>query len=76
MAQLTVYLDDGTLKKVGMAARREHRSISQWVKQRLVGALSHTWPAGYFELFGSLADESFERPPQPSLSRDVRRTAL
>lgn len=26
------------------------------------------WPKGYFEAtFGSIADEGFERPPQPSL---------
>lgn len=25
------------------------------------------WPPGYFELFGSIDDETFVRPPQPPL---------
>ena len=77
MAQLTVYLDDVTLRQIEFAAKREHESISRWVKKRLVTSLQHTWPANYFELFGALADdETFRRPPPPSWSHDARRQRL
>ena len=29
------------------------------------------WPAGYFELFGSITDETFIRPPQSELPPPV-----
>ena len=29
------------------------------------------WPAGYFDLFGSITDETFERPPQGAMPRAV-----
>ena len=77
MAQLTVYLDEATLKRVSSAAKREHESISRWVKKRLAASLQSTWPAHYFELFGALADdETFKRPPQPSWSHDAKRERL
>ena len=77
MAQLTVYIDGNTLKKVETAARREHKSISQWVKRCLESVLQNKWPENYFEVFGALSgDDSFKRPPQGSLSGDARRAKL
>lgn len=76
MAQLTVYLDEATLSKIELAAKQSHVSISQWVKERLAGSLHRTWPEGYFTLFGSLSETRFERPRQPSLSKDARREPL
>jgi hypothetical protein len=31
----------------------------------------HGWPLGYFDLAGSITDESFERPPQGKLPASV-----
>ncbi len=77
MAQLTVYLDGVTLKKVETAAHREHKSISKWVKKCLESALQNKWPENYFEVFGALSDdESFKRPSQGTFSQDIRRTQL
>lgn len=76
MGQLTIYLDDSSLRRVKSAARRERRSVSQWVKERLVRQLDHVWPDGYFELMGSLADEAFERPAQPAVTADSKREQL
>jgi len=64
MPQLTVYIDEETLKKVHIAARNEHYSISKWVKNKLTEALVNTWPKDFFNLFGSLAEEEIERPEQ------------
>ena len=74
MAQLTIYLDGGTLKRVETAARQTHVSVSQWVKTHLLQTFRQTWPVGYFEeVCGSLAGESLARPPQPSFRHDARR---
>ena len=76
MAQINLYVDNGTLKKISQAAKREHKSISKWVCMRLAIALERTWPEGYFDLFGSLADPSFTRPNQPDFSKDIPRKDL
>ncbi len=31
----------------------------------------HSWPPGYFDLAGSITDETFARPPQGKLPRSV-----
>lgn len=76
MAQLTVYIDDKTLKQITSQAKIENSSISKWVKKRLTGSLKSSWPEGYFEVFGSLADVQLDRPEQPLLSRDTKRFSL
>ena len=43
---------------------------------RAVGAIGETWPEGYFDVFGSLAETDLARPPQGQLSDDVAREAL
>lgn len=76
MPQLTVYIDEDILKKIQIAAKIEHYSVSKWVKNKLTEALINTWPKDYFELFGSLAEEQFERPEQLKPGDDVRREKL
>ena len=77
MAQITIYMDEGTLKKIEVAARKEHDSISKWVKKRLVKSLQGGWPEGFFDLFGALRDDdSFKRPEQTDWSKDRKRPAL
>ena len=76
MAQLTVYIDNATRQRIEAAARQANTSVSQWVKQKLTNALTHDWPGGYFDLFGSLAEERLERPSQPESGGDAPREAL
>jgi hypothetical protein len=75
MAQLTVYLDEKTRRRIERAAREGDVSVSQWVKGKLTEALERDWPAGYFDLFGSLKGSDLARPAQPPLSSDTRREA-
>ena len=76
MAQVTIYIDDDTLKKIERSARQHKDSISSWVKKRLIGSLAGDWPAGYFDLFCSLRDEGFARPQQPDPKADRGRAGL
>lgn len=73
MSQLTIYLDDNTLKKIARAAQSEKSSVSLWVKKQILRAFKSAWPDGYFELLGSLKDADLNEPEELSFSRDVKR---
>ena len=76
MAQITIYMDEETLGKIETAARKDHDSVSRWVKKRLINVLESGWPKDYFELFGAMNDDSFKRPGQLLWSKDRRRQVL
>ena len=76
MGQITLYMDDATLKKIHAAAKKSKESISKWAKKRLVNDLESKWPEGYFKLFGSAAGLGFEVPSDLDFSKDVRRARL
>jgi ribonuclease HI len=77
VATLTIDLEDDIARHVEESARREHKSVSDWVKERLnpendraaalaameARAVANGYPSGWLSLFGSLAnDESFAAP--------------
>ena len=76
MGQLTIYIDDVTLKKIEDAAKLEDCSLSKWAKSKLTKALEKDWPSGYFDLFGSLRGNELERPKQLDYADDSRREVL
>jgi hypothetical protein len=76
MAQLTIYMDDESIRRIEDAAVRENSSVSGWVKKRLLQSLEDHWPSGYFELLGTLGQEDLQRPPQPDFSLDAPRESL
>lgn len=75
MAQLTVYIDDETRRRIETAARQARVSVSQWVKDRLATALATEWPDGYFDLLGRLHGSGLDRPAQ-SPGDDAGRESL
>ena len=76
MPQISLYIDDETLKKVGRAAKLENKSISKWVSSRIKTSLSNSWPQDWFTLFGSLNDETFKEPDELNFSEDSKREKL
>ncbi|MBF0619870.1 MAG: toxin-antitoxin system, antitoxin component [Candidatus Omnitrophica bacterium] len=77
MAQLTIYIDEDTLSKIGHSARRDKASVSAWVKKRLVASLeTKGWPPGYFDCFGRLKDVNIKVPDELSWKSDVSRAVL
>lgn len=77
MAQLTLYLDAETEEKVRAAARREKKSLSRWAGEHLARAAGGgNWPKGYFELFGSVDDESFRVAEEIPSALDTERKEL
>jgi len=65
MPQLSLYLDDGTLKMVENAAKLSNTSISECVMIKVIQSLEIEWPDGYFDLFGSIGDTFFDIPAEP-----------
>ena len=77
MAQLTIYLDEPSHRLVEEAATREGSSLSRWARIHLVAAAQPKgWPEGFFDLFGSVSDASFEAPEELDWKADVARAEL
>lgn len=47
MAQLSIYIDDKTLRKVERAAKNDKKSISKWVSEQLSNNIPFPTPLKY-----------------------------
>ncbi len=87
VATLTIHLEDDLAREVEECARREHKSVSEWVKERVkpgadrasalaameATARANGYPAGWLALFGSLADDDGFAPPLRSPPRPIEK---
>jgi hypothetical protein len=85
MVTFTIDLDDDLARHIEDAARREHKSVSQWIKERVrpqedragilatmeARALANGYPPGWLTLYGSLADDDCLIAPARGGSRPV-----
>jgi len=71
--QISLYIDEATLKKVERAARKKRVSISKWVSDQLRARLEAVYPPNFNDLFGSINDDSFRRPERGDLHNDAPR---
>jgi hypothetical protein len=76
MPQISLYIDEKTLKKVEHAARRQHVSISKWVAEQIRAKVDPVYPVDYEKLFGSISDDTFVRPAEPLPALDIQREDL
>ena len=76
MPQISLYIDEPTLKKLEILAKREKKSISKWVRTRIKQAIDQTWPEDYFNLYGSVSDDRFKRPETSEADSDITREDL
>jgi hypothetical protein len=67
MPQLSLYIDEPTLKKIESLAKIEKKSISKWVRSKLNNVIEKTWPEDYFSLFGSVSEDQLQRPDDLNL---------
>jgi hypothetical protein len=76
MAQVTLYLDEETKKRMRKAARAAGMSQSRWLVELVRQETAQEWPAEVHELAGTWPDfpeaEELRRGP----GRDVRRERL
>ena len=73
MPQLSIYLDDNTLAQVKESAKINNISVSKLITYALEKHVSNQWPEGFDTLFGSIADETFQRYPDIQFSSDTKR---
>ena len=73
MPQISLYIDEPTLKKVENAAKRRRVSISKWVAEQIRARVEPVYPQHYEDLFGSISDDTFVRPKTPSFKADSKR---
>lgn len=76
MPQISLYIDDDTIKKIKRAAKLENKSISKWVASRLKLSLEKKWPDDWFNLFDSIDDKSFIEPQEVDVKHDLKREIL
>lgn len=73
MAQLTIYLDPETQRKVEAAAKREAISLSRWAREHLSKAADIESSAAWDHLsaFSGTVGDDFEIPSRDSLHRPL-----
>ena len=77
MSTLTLELDSHLARSLEESARREHKPLEAWARERLRIAAMETeaevngYPTGWLKLFASIEDETFEAPSR----RDARPVA-
>jgi hypothetical protein len=76
MPQLSLYIDAITLKKIEIAAKIEHLSISKFVVKKLNESLHDSWPDNFDSLFGSINDDTFSLIDQMNYNDDSQRENL
>lgn len=76
MPQISLYIDEKTLRKVESAASRQHVSISKWVADQIRAKVDPVYPVKFEELFGSIAYESFTEPSEQYLKNDTKRLEM
>jgi hypothetical protein len=82
---LTIKLNDDIARRAKESAQREHKSISEWIEERIkfgvdrTGALAalesravaNGYPPGWLELYASLADDTAFVAPARSSTRPM-----
>jgi hypothetical protein len=74
--QLSLYIDENTLRKISLAAKIENLSISKFVVKKLNETMHDSWPENYGELFGSICDETFGINEQLHFEDETPRESL
>ena len=76
MPQISLYIDKNTLARIEKAATNDKLSISKWVARNIRKVLYSDWPSNYFDLFGSIADDSFVEHKNLNFKADSKRESL
>jgi hypothetical protein len=76
MPQISLYIDETTLKKVESAAKNQHLSISKWVAKQIKEKIEPAYPNNYEKLFGSIDMDDIEDVKSIPFNEDYKREIL
>jgi len=76
MPQMSLYIDKPLYMELRSRAKEQGVPQSKLVNDALRAMFNDSWPEGYFDLFGSVDDDSFERPEQEPWSSNSKRETL
>lgn len=76
MAQITIYLDQMTAKKLASVAAKRKLSVSRCIRDIVSKAINAQLPEGFPELYGALAELEIQRPEQTSFDHDTPRKPI
>lgn len=76
MPQISLYIDEKTLKKIESAAHREHLSLSKWVAEQIKAKVDPVYPVNYESLYGSINDGTFAKPSKLDIKHDSKRLCI
>lgn len=76
MPQISIYVDEKTLRKIENTALRQNVSISKWVAEQIRSKVEPVYPLNFEKLVGSIDDESFIRPIEQNFISDSQRLEL
>lgn len=66
MPQVSLYVDEELMRTLRADARAEGVSLSKYVAGVLARSKEPAYPAGFFELYGRLAEVDLKRPEDPA----------
>jgi len=76
MPQISLYIDKELYKEVEAVVKKKDVSMSSFVSNVLKEYLDNSWPEGFFDLYGSIGENSFEEPEELPFSLDAPRETL
>ena len=76
MPQVSLYVDQDLYTEVKSIAEKKNMSLSRLYNDAMREYIDNSWPEGYFDLFGSIDDETFEVPEELPWSLDTPRDPL
>jgi hypothetical protein len=76
MPQLSLYVDEKTLKIAEKMAKINKTSISKWVSAQIQSSKRMEWPKHFFDNFGALKDSNFGEISQLSFGDDIGRKKI
>ena len=73
MTQLSLYLDPSTMEYLRKEASSQDCSLSKYVANIIKDRSVSAWPKNFFDLYGTIDDESFLAPLELDFSLDTPR---
>ncbi len=72
MPQISLYIDEETLKKIEKTAKKEHISISKWVGNHIKRSFNSEYPENCYDLYGSIKDETMVAESQAVYNAGIK----